>query len=261
MIFNMKIKSLYIILSVFLITSCTSENEALLDDGRGEVCFVLEQDENVGIETRATYDVNNFNVNLKNGTDVIFSDRKFSDIAGTTISCSAKDGYVFTAESCTKTEAESLNSKWGTARFAGEKVFEVLENQTNQIEVTCRQVNSSLQVRFSDFIKKICPEYYITFYAADDSERQFIVDQDNYTYKTAYFNVDESRAVNYTVTLLYAGEKHEFPGNTTINPSGKYTFDVKLNDESFSVISIGITVNGELDNEVTLDAININPYK
>ena len=260
MISNMKIKSLYIIFA-FLITSCTSEDEALLDDGRGEICFVLEQDENVGIETRATYDINNFNVNLKNGTDVIFSDRKFSDIAGTTISCSAKDGYVFTAESCTEAEAESLNSKWGTARFAGDKVFEVLENQMNKIEVTCRQVNSSLQVRFSDFIKKICPEYYITFYAADDSDRQFIVDKDNYTYKTAYFNVDESRAVNYTVTLSYAGEKHEFPGNITINPSGKYTFDVKLDDESFSVISIGITVNGELDNEVTLDAVNINPYK
>ena len=44
-------------------------------------------------------------------------------------------------------------------------------------------------------------------------------------------------------------------------PSGKYSFNVKLDDESFSVISIGITVNGELDNEVILDAVNINPYK
>lgn len=261
MITKMKIPPIYITVCTFLFVSCISNNDPLLENETGEVCFLVGQDENVGIETRTTYDVNDFNVALKNGSDVIFSNRKFSDIAGTTFSCTAKDGYVFTAESCTEIEAESANGNWGQPRFAGTETFEVLKNQRNEIEVICKQINSSMQVVFSDFIHSFCTDYSITFYAADDIERQFTIDKNNYLNKIAYFNIDESRAVNYTVSLSFAGQTHEFPGNSTIVPSSKYSLNVKLDDESFSVVSIGITVNGELDNEITLEAVNINPYQ
>ena len=75
MISNMKIKSFHLIAGLFLLTSCTSETEALLENATGEVCFVIGQEKNVEIETRATYDVNDFNVSLKRGSTVIFSPR------------------------------------------------------------------------------------------------------------------------------------------------------------------------------------------
>lgn len=261
MITKMKIPPIYITVCTFLFVSCISNNDPLLENETGEVCFLVGQDENVGIETRTTYDVNDFNVALKNGSDVIFSNRKFSDIAGTTFSCTAKDGYVFTAESCTEIEAESANGNWGQPRFAGTETFEVLKNQRNEIEVICKQINSSMQVVFSDFIHSFCTDYSITFYAADDTERLFTIDKNNYLYKVAYFNIDESRAVNYTVSLSFAGQTYEFPGNSTIVPSAKYSLNVNLDNESFSVLSIEVIVNGELDNEITLEPVNINPYK
>lgn len=260
MISNMKIKSFHLIAGLFLLTSCTSETEALLENATGEVCFVIGQEKNVEIETRATYDVNDFNVSLKRGSTVIFSPRKFSEIADTTITCAAESDYLFTAESCTENEAENTNNYWGKARIAGEKTFEVIAEQENTVEVTCKQVNSSVQVKFSDFIKKLCPEYSITFYAVDNTERKFTLDQDNYNLKTAYFNVNESRALNYTITLTRSGVKHEYTGNQTLTPSGTYQLNIKMDDESFSIISIGISINGNLEQEVTLDAIEINPY-
>lgn len=260
MISNMKIKSFHLIAGFFLLASCTSETEALLGNATGEVCFTIGQEEKVEIETRATYNVNDFNVSLKRGSIVIFSPRKFSEIAGTTITCAAESDYLFTAESCTESEAESTNNNWGKARVAGEKTFEVIAEQENTVEVTCKQVNSSVQVGFSEFIKKLCPEYAITFYAADDTGRKFTLNQDNYSFKTAYFNVNGSRALNYTITLTRSGVKHEYTGNQTLEPSGTYQLNIKMDDESFSVISIGISINGNLEQEVTLDAEEINPY-
>ena len=260
MIMNKHILYLFSLMGLLSFAACTNEENPLFSNETGEVCFAVSEEEPVQIETRAFFDVNDFTVNLKRGSESLFSNRKYSDIAGTTYSYPAGDGYLFTAESCTESEAESANSKWGKARATGETSFEVIANQNNDIKVKCKQINTSVQVGFSDFIKKLCTEYAITFYAADDEERQFTIDQNNYSYKTAYFNVNESRALNYTVTLTRSGEKHVFKGNQTLYPSSNYQLNIKLKDESISVISIGISVNGELVDDVTMDPININPY-
>ena len=261
MIMNKHILYLFSLMGLLSLASCTNEENPLLSYETGEVCFAVSEKEPIQIETRASFDVNDFNVSLKRGSEPLFSNRKYSDIVGTTYSYSAGDGYLFTAESCTESEAESANSKWGKARAAGEESFEIIANQNNNIEVTCRQVNTSVQVGFSDFIKKLCSEYSITFYAADDDVRQFTIDQENYSYKTAYFNVNESRALNYTVTLTRSGEKHEFTGNQTLAPSSNYKLNIKLKDESISVISIGISVDGDLIKEVEMSPVMINPYE
>ncbi len=261
MIMNKRILYLFSLMGLLSFAACTNEENSLLSNEVGEICFAVSEEEPVQIETRASFDVNKFNVSLKRGSELLFSDRKYSDIAGTSYSYSAGKGYLFTAESCTESEAESANSKWGKARAAGEESFEVIANQNNNIEVTCKQVNASVQVGFSDFIKKLCPEYAITFYAADDDVRQFTIDQDNYSYRTAYFNVNESRALNYKVTLTYSGEKHEFADNYTLLPSSNYQLNIKLSDESISVVSIGISVNGELVDDVKMDPVIINPYE
>ncbi len=260
MIMNKHILYLFSLMGLLSLAACTNEENPLLSNETGEVCFAVSEEEPVQIETRASFDVNEFNVSLKRGSELLFSD-KYSGIAGKSYGYSAGDGYLFTAESCTKSEAESANSKWGKARAAGEESFEIIANQNNNIEVTCKQVNASVQVGFSDFIKKLCPEYAITFYAADDDVRQFTIDQDNYSYRTAYFNVNESRALNYKVTLTYSGEKHEFADNYTLLPSSNYQLNIKLSDESISVVSIGISVNGELVDDVKMDPVIINPYE
>ena len=243
------------------LAACTNEENPLLSNETGEVSFAVSEEEPVQIETRASFDVNDFTVNLKRGSESLFSNRKYSDIAGTTYSYPAGDGYLFTAESCTESEAESANNKWGKARATGETSFEVVANQNNDIKIKCKQINTSVQVGFSNFIKKLCTEYAITFYAADDEERQFTIDQNNYSYKTAYFNVNESRALNYTVSLMRSGEKHEFTGNYTLSPSSDYQLNIKLDDESISVISIGISVDGELVDDVEMNPVYINPYQ
>lgn len=260
MIMNKYILYLFPLLGLLSFAACTNEEIPLNLNKTGDVYFAVSKKEPVMIETRTYFDVNDFNVSLKRGSESLFSNRKYSDIAGTSFTYSAGDGYLLTAESCTESEAESANSKWGKARIAGEKTFEVIAEQENTVEVTCKQVNSSVQVEFSDFIKKLCPEYAITFYAADDTGRKFTLDQDNYNFKTAYFNVNESRALNYTIVLTMSGVKHECTGNQTLAPSGTYQLNIKMDDESFSVISIGISINGNLEQEVTLDAEEINPY-
>ena len=258
---NKHILYLFSLMGLLSLAACTNEENPLLSNETGEVSFAVSEEEPVQIETRASFDVNNFTVNLKRGSEPIFSNRKYSDIAGTSITCSAGSGYLFTAESCTESEAESANSKWGKARATGETSFEVVANQNNDIKVKCKQINTSVQVGFSDFIKKLCTEYAITFYAADDDVRQFTIDQNNYSYKTAYFNVNESRALNYTVSLMRSGEKHEFTGNYTLSPSSNYQLNIKLDDESISVISIGISVDGELVDDVEMNPVYINPYQ
>lgn len=261
MIMNKHILYLFSLMGLLSLVACTNEENPLLSNETGEVSFAVSEEEPVQIETRASFDVNDFTVNLKRGPEPIFSNRKYSDIAGTSITCSAGSGYLFTAESCTESEAESANSKWGKARATGETSFEVVANQNNDIKVKCKQINTSVQVGFSDFIKKLCTEYAITFYAADDEERQFTIDQNNYSYKTAYFNVNESRALNYKVTLMYSGEEHVFTNNYTLLPSSNYQLNIKLSDESISVVSIGISVNGELVDDVKMDPVIINPYE
>lgn len=258
---NKHILYLFSLMGLLSLAACTNEENPLLSNETGEVSFAVSEEEPVQIETRASFDVNDFTVNLKRGSESLFSNRKYSDIAGTTYSYPAGDGYLFTAESCTESEAESANNKWGKARATGETSFEVVANQNNDIKIKCKQINTSVQVGFSNFIKKLCTEYAITFYAADDEERQFTIDQNNYSYKTAYFNVNESRALNYTVSLMRSGEKHEFTGNYTLSPSSNYQLNIKLDDESISVISIGISVDGELVDDVEMNPVYINPYQ
>ena len=260
MTMNKHILYLFSLMGLLSFSACTSEENPLLSDETGEVCFAVNEEKPVQVEARSSFDVNDFNVCLKRGSTVILSPCKFSEIAGTSFSCAAESGYLFTAESCTESEAESANSNWGKARAAGEKTFEVIAKQQNLVEVTCKQVNSSIQVEFSDFIKKLCSEYAITFYAADNVDRQLTIDQTNYSSKTAYFNVNGSRALNYTVTLFYGGEKHEYSGNQTLDPSCTYRLGIRMDDETSSVVSVGIIINGDLEDDVTLEE-GINPYE
>ena len=262
---NKRILYILSVLCFLLLVSCTSEEELAPAEEQGEIWLSVVDTSKIEIVTRALsgFDVKDFNVSLSRGETVVFSSRKYGDIAGAPITCSAGSGYLLTAESCTESEAERTNSGWGQARLAGKTSFTVKPVEPTEVTLKCALANSSVNVEFSDFIKKTLSDYAITLYAADASSRSFTFNKNNYSYKTAYFNVGAvGRALQYTVSLTLPGEKepHTYSNVLTLEPSHSYHLTVKLDDESKSKISIGIMVDGTLVEEKTFTEI-INPYE
>ena len=250
MIMNKRILYLLSVLCFFSFSACTSEEEPVLTEELGEIWLSVVDTSKVEVVTRALsgFDVKDFNVSLSRGETMVFSSRKYGDIAGSPITCS---------------EAERTNSGWGQARLAKDTSFTVKPVEPTEVTLKCVLANSSVNVEFSDFIKKNLSDYAITLYAVDVSSRSFTFNKNNYSYKTAYFNVGAvGRALQYTINLTLPGEKepHTYSNVLTLEPSHSYHLTVKLDDESKSKISIGIMVDGTLVDEKTATEI-INPYE
>lgn len=250
------------IISLLSFASCTSEENQLLSDGTGKIIFSVVDTTEVEITTKASlnFDVNEFNVSLSRGNEPIFSNKKYGDIAGTAITCSASPDYVLTAESCTETEAESANQGWGQARVSGKESFAVVANDSKTVTVNCGLANSSVSVAFSDYVTSMYTSYSIELHATDATSRTFTFDNNNYKFKTAYFNVGESgRKLDYTVTL--PSFEKPYTGTLTLEPSKSYTLSVKVEGEgSTATATLGIAVDGELRDEIILPQ-KINPYQ
>lgn len=240
--------------------ACTNEENPSLSEETGEIRFSVVDTTEVEITTKATlkFDVNEFNVSLSRGNESIFSNRKYKDIAGSSITCSVSPDYVLTAESCTEAEAESANQGWGQARASGKESFAIVKDESKTVTVNCGVVNSSVSVKFSDYITSMFTTYSIELHATDATSRTFTFDKSNYTFKTAYFNVGESgRKVAYTVSL--PSFKNPYTGTLTLEPSKSYNLSVKVEGEGTNTtVTLGITVDGTLLEEKILT--EINPY-
>lgn len=240
--------------------ACSNDNIPVHSNETGEIRFSLVDTTEVEITTRASLnlDVNEFSVSLSRGETPIFTDRKYKDIAGTTISCSASPNYLLKAENCTEAEAESKNSNWGQARVYGEQTFAVAANETKTVIVNCGLANSSVSVDFSDYIVSSFDNYSIDIYATDANSRTFKFDETNYKFKTAYFNVNGTRELSYTVTL--PSPYQPYTDTFSMEPSKSYKFSVKIEgDSANSTVTLGIIVDGTLSEEVILTE-SINPY-
>lgn len=242
--------------------ACTNEENLLVSKETGEIRFSLVDTTEVEITTKATlkFDVNEFNVSLSRGNESIFSNRKYKDIAGSSITCSVSPDYVLTAESCTEAEAESANQGWGQARATGKESFAVAANESKTVTVSCGLANSSVSVDFSDYITSMYTSYSIELHATDATSRTFTFDKSNYTFKTAYFNVGESgRKLDYTVTLPSFTEP--YTGTLTLEPSKSYKLSVKVKGEGTNAtVTLNVTADGTLLEEITLTE-KINPYQ
>lgn len=241
--------------------ACSNEENPSLSEGTGEIRFSVVDTTEIEITTRASYyfDVNKFNVSLSRGGEPIFSNNKYGDLVGKAFTCSASPDYVLTAESCTEAEAESANQGWGQARLSGKESFAVVANESKTVTVNCGVVNSSVSVKFSDYITSMFTTYSIELHAADAIDRTFTFDKSNYTFKTAYFNVGESgRKVAYTVSL--PSFKNPYTGALTLEPSKSYNLSIKVQGEgSNTTVILGVTVDGTLLEEKILTE-KINPY-
>lgn len=257
---NKKILYILFLTGVLSFSACSNDDSPVLSNETGEIRFSLVDTTEVEITTRAllNLDVNEFSVSLSRGETPIFTDRKYKDIAETTISCSAGPNYLLKAENCTEAEAESKNSNWGQARVYGEESFTVVANETNTVTVNCGLANSSVSVDFSDYIVSSFDNYSIDIYATDANSRTFKFDETNYKFKTAYFNVNGTRELSYTVTL--PSPYQPYTNTFSMEPSKSYKFSVKIEgDNENSTVTLGITVDGKLLDEIVLTE-NINPY-
>lgn len=256
-------KILYILplMGLLSFAACTNEENPLLSEETGEIRFSVVDTTEVEITTKASlnFDVDEFSVSLSRGNEPIFSNKKYGDIAGTAITCSASPDYVLTAESCTETEAESANQGWGQARATGKEEFAVAANESKTVTVNCGLANSSVSVDFSDYITSMYTSYSIELHATDATSRTFTFDNNNYKFKTAYFNVGESgRELDYTVTL--PSFKEPYTGTLALEPSKSYNLSVKVEGEATNTtVTLGITVDGTLLEEKILTE-KINPY-
>lgn len=242
--------------------ACSNEENPLLSEETGEIRFSVVDTTEVEITTKASlnFNVDEFKVSLSRGNESIFSNRKYKDIAGSSIPCSVSPDYVLTAESCTEAEAESANQGWGQARATGKESFAVAANESKTVTVSCGLANSSVSVDFSDYITSMYTSYSIELHATDATSRTFTFDKSNYTFKTAYFNVSESkRELAYTVTL--PSFEKPYTGTLTLEPSKSYKLSVKVKGEGTNAtVTLNVTADGTLLEEITLTE-KINPYQ
>lgn len=242
--------------------ACSNEENPLLSEEMGEIRFSVVDTTEVKITTKASlnFDVDEFKVSLSRGDEPIFTNKRYGDIEGSTMNCSASPDYVLTVESCTEAEAESANQGWGQARATGKEEFAVAANESKTVTVNCGLANSSVSVDFSDYITSMYTSYSIELHATDATSRTFTFDKSNYTFKTAYFNVGESgRKLDYTVTL--PSFEKPYTGTLTLEPSQSYKLSVKVEGEDTSTTAkLEVTVNGTLLKEEILTE-GINPYQ
>lgn len=259
---NKQILYILSLMGLLSFAACTNEENPSLSEETGEIRFSVVDTTEVEITTKATlkFDVNEFNVSLSRGNESIFSNRKYKDIAGSVMTCSVSPDYVLTAESCTEAEAESANQGWGQARATGKESFAVAANESKTVTVSCGLANSSVSVDFSDYITSMYTSYSIELHATDATSRTFTFDKSNYTFKTAYFNVSESkRELTYTVTL--PSFEKPYTGTLTLEPSKSYKLSVKVKGEGTNAtVTLNVTADGTLLEEITLTE-KINPYQ
>lgn len=249
------------LMGILSFAACTNDEDPILSNATGEIRFSVVDTTAVEITTKASFglDVNDFEVSLSRGNESVFSGRKYGDIAGETIPCSASDDYVLTAVSCTEAEAESANSGWGQARVYGEKSFAVVAGETDTVTVECGLVNSSVDVDFSDFIKSTFKEYSIELYADDAPNRPLTFDKTNYKYKTAYFNVGESgeRTLSYTINV---SSLKPYKGTLKVGRADAWKLLIKVEGETGDMsVSLDVAVDKTLQEENKQESIN--PYE
>ncbi len=263
---NKQFLYIFFLTSLFAFAACTNEAPPLADEGTGEIRFAVIDTTDVEISTKSSLyfdedDIKEFRVSLKRGNTPIFTNRRYGEIAGTSFTCSASPDYVLTAENCTEAEAESAEKGWGQARVYGQEAFAVATGETKTVTVNCGLANSSVEVKFSDFVESIFPTYSIKVHATDAPDRSLTFDESNHLYRKAYFNVGETgRELSYTVNLPdpYKGP---YSGTLTLYPSKSYTLSVSvIGDTTNTTVTLGITVDGTLLEEILLTE-KINPYQ
>ena len=161
-------------------------------------------------ETRSAPEID-YLVSISRGSSIIMAPTRYSMLEGSITLPTAAD-YMLTAESCTRTEAESLPSTYGQPRYAGTKAFAVNTGQSTTVSVRCSMDNAAFQLLTDDSF------YYTQYEVTATVGNRTVTLSDTQT--MAYFNVDDTTGeaiLSYHVTATTAdGEKGTSSGQITL---------------------------------------------
>jgi hypothetical protein len=174
-------------------------------------------------------------VSIKKGENLIMSPIRYSQIQGA-IPLSAGEDYTLLAESCTKTEAESQPSIYGQPRYAGNKAFDIVANESETIKVTCSMANAAFCiVKDPSFYY---PEFTVT--ATLNGRSLTFTDEE----LMGYFNVGEKG----TAVLRYEVEATDSEGRP-----GSGSGEIELKARTLSRLHLKATDLGYIGIEITYD--------
>ena len=186
-------------------------------------------------ETRSVSDID-YLVSINRGNSIIMPPTHYSTLSGK-ISLPTATDYVLTAESCTKTEAESSPSAYGQPRYAGTKPFEVSTGQSTTVLVSCSMDNAAFQLLTDD-------SFYYTQYEVEATVGNRTVTLSD-TDTMAYFNVDDTTGeatLSYHVTA-------SGPDGETGSSSGQIT----LKRKTLSRLTLKANAKGQIGIQITYD--------
>lgn len=234
---------------VALLGSCSEENLMQDEEAYGRINFALNAGDARAIDT--SYDENAFQVSVKQGNNTVVKPQPYSEMQDGVL-VKVGSGYQAYAESCSETEAESANGGWGCIRYYGTSdLFSVTKDQAIRVVLPCAIANAAVSVQTDEEIASSA--YQLTIQASDNTGRSLTFDSSTKE-NTAYFNVAGSRTIQYTLTI---GE-HTLSQSFTIQPRHSYTLDVHKQTNEEITVSIGVTVDDTVDEDITEGTYN--PY-
>ncbi len=244
-----KIISIIGITLLALLGSCSEENLTQDEEAYGRINFALNAGDTRAIDT--SYDKNAFQVSVKQGNNTVVKPQPYSELQDGVL-VKVGSGYQAYAESCSEAEAESANGGWGCIRYYGTSdLFSVTKDQAIRVVLPCAIANAAVFVQTDEEIASSA--YQLTIQASDNTGRSLTFDSSTKE-NTAYFNVAGSRTIQYTLTI---GE-HTLSQSFTIQPRHSYTLDVHKQTNEEITVSIGVTVDDTVDEDITEGTYN--PY-
>ncbi|MBB3697163.1 DUF4493 domain-containing protein [Flammeovirga yaeyamensis] len=242
------------VISIFLassIFSCRMMESADLDIGhkKGEVAFNIEGDDSLipvtYARTKGTMDISDFCVEIRNENGVLVKYfEKFSEMPNR---LDMKIGqYSIKALSHLKQE----NAAFDAPYYEGATTFEVKENETSDVEVTCTLSNMKVSVNYDPNFETYFKDYHVV---VSNGMKLGMLDFTKAEIRPGYFQVnplelemtvitrdDQTFSKTFTIKDVAARDHHQI------------TFSPQVGDSGIS-IEIDDTTN---DKEIDLDVPN-----
>lgn len=214
---------LFAIAASLLLTTCSN---AIPEPAEGEGTFAVSlttDDIKTEVITRSSLniDVNSFKVSLsENDNTPLFQNKAFGELTQSDCTLPAATGYRLAVESCSETEAITLNEGWGEVRFTGSSSFDIVSNQNTKVAIVCSMENAGIQLSFDpSFINKF------PVHAATIQDSRNIIFKSSNQDNIAYYNLDgdvQDILIKFTGTAGGWSDRLDMTKSITLN-KGKIT--------------------------------------
>lgn len=203
-------------------------------------------------------------ITIKSGAITHLDKKTYGLIKSTPLRFS-EGAYAVTAENCISDEAETVNDRWGKARYYGSQDVNVAISETANVNVLCKMQNAKVNVQYDETFKNLfgadpANPYSVSIYRYGKQERLLKFDKDaTFDTQSAYFNILESASnkLIYTIKGTYNGKSVEKEGEINTLAAQKW---IKLTIKATQTgkIELGVEVDSTV-NEENSD-FDVNPY-